>query len=117
VSLQYLSGMRWPVRRTGMALAVVATACALWLPMHSLEPFLLMLSSVFVPLFGVVIAQHVWRGAPAERTVHLGPALVWLAGIAVFHLGAQWWPAWGSALPALAFTFALASALRLSSRR
>lgn len=47
----------WSVRRWGMILAVSCTALALVLPMHSLEPFLLMLSSVFVPLYGVILAR------------------------------------------------------------
>ena len=42
----------WSLRRWGMALVVLCTGLALVLPMHSLEPFLRMLSSVFVPLYG-----------------------------------------------------------------
>ena len=38
-------------------LAVACTGFALVLPIHSLEPFLLMLSSVFVPLYGVILAR------------------------------------------------------------
>jgi len=113
VSLHFASRARWSIRRAGMALAALATAAALWLPMHSLEPFLLLLSSVFVPLFGVVIAQITFGGLPSARTVHLGPALVWIAGIACFHLGSRYWPQWGSALPALAFTLLATGVLRL----
>ncbi len=101
----------WTVRSTGVAMAVVATLCALVLPMHSLEPFLLMLSSIFVPLFGVVISQL--TGAPPQsRPVRWGPALTWLAGIACFHLGARFWPEWGSALPSLLFTLIVGTLVR-----
>ncbi len=110
VSINFLSERR-SIRITGMALAALATACALVLPMHSLEPFLLMLSSIFVPLFGVVVSQLAF-GLPAERALRWGPALVWLLGIACFHAGARWWPAWGSALPSLALTLLLGSLMR-----
>lgn len=117
VSVHFLSRARWPIRRSGIALAVLATACALVLPMHGIEPFLLMLSSVFVPLFGVVMSQLLWGGPPPARGVRWGPALLWIAGIAVFHLGGRWWPEWGSALPALAFTLVMGSVLRLAAGR
>ncbi|MFT4193841.1 purine-cytosine permease family protein [Ottowia sp.] len=116
VSVHFLARGRGSIRRNGVALAALATGCALVLPMHGIEPFLLLLSSVFVPLFGVVVSQLLW-GAPPARAVRWAPALLWIAGIAVFHLGARWWPQWGSALPALAFTLVLGSALRLSVRR
>lgn len=80
--------------------------------MHSLEPFLLLLSSVFVPLFGVVIGQLAVGGLPAVRAIHTGPALLWLGGIAFYHLGAAFWPQWGSALPTFALTLALSALLR-----
>lgn len=110
VSSSYLFP-RLSIRRGGLVLAVLATACALVLPMHSLEPFLLMLSSIFVPLFGVVISQLA-PGLPPERALRWGPAIVWLLGIATFHLGAQLWPDFGSALPSLALTLVLGTALR-----
>lgn len=111
VSVNFLQP-RLTIRRAGLALAALGTAAALVLPMHSLEPFLLMLSSIFVPLFGVVISQLA-PGLPEERgPVRWGPALVWLLGIATFHAGAQWWPDWGSALPSLALTLLLGTLLR-----
>jgi len=36
------------------------------------------------------------------------PALIWLIGIAVYHLSAQFTPQWGSALPSLAVSLSLA---------
>ncbi|MDB5966247.1 MAG: hypothetical protein JWQ72_2747 [Polaromonas sp.] len=103
---------RWSVRRWGMAAAVLCTALALVLPMHSLEPFLLMLSSVFIPLYGVILARLAWhRDVPAlvnERPVNYSAVLIWFTGIVCYHVCAQWLPSLGAALPTLALTFVLA---------
>lgn len=104
----------WSIRQWGVALALVCTALAVVLPMHSLEPFLLMLSSIFVPLYGVILARLGQATDIAsrvtERRVNGSAVAIWLAGIACYHLCAQWAPQWGSALPSLALTFALARA-------
>lgn len=102
---------QWTVRRWGLLLAVVCIAFALVLPMHSLEPFLLILSSVFVPLYGVILGRLGTGPAPAgvgTRRVDRSAALIWIVGIAVYHACAQWAPQFGSALPTLAVTFVLA---------
>ena len=106
----------WSIRRWGMVLAVLCTALALVLPMHSLEPFLLMLSSVFVPLYGVILARL--AGQPnvvslmTERRVNTSAVAIWLLGVACYHLCAQLAPNWGAALPTLALTFSLALVTR-----
>ncbi|SFC67500.1 putative hydroxymethylpyrimidine transporter CytX [Polaromonas sp. OV174] len=106
----------WSVRRWGMALAVLCTALALVLPMHSLEPFLLMLSSVFVPLYGVILARLAGQANVAalvsERKVNHSAVVIWLLGVACYHLCAQLAPGWGAALPTLALTFVLARVTR-----
>jgi len=102
---------RWSVRRWGLLLAVLCTLLALALPMHSLEPFLLLLSSVFVPLYGVILGRLGTGGASfalQARAVDWKAALLWLAGIALYHLLAQFLPQWGSALPTLTATWVLA---------
>ena len=99
------------IRQWGLGLAVLCTGLALVLPMHSLEPFLLLLSSVFVPLYGVILGRlGVGQPsfAPQQRKVDLMAALLWIAGIATYHALAKWAPQWGSALPTLAMTFVLA---------
>ena len=99
------------VRRWGLLIAAACIAFALVLPMHSLEPFLLLLSSVFVPLYGVILGRLGTGGVPAAvgaRRVDLAAAAIWIAGVAVYHVCARWAPQFGSALPALAVTFALA---------
>lgn len=111
----------WSVRRWGMTLAVLCTALALVLPMHSLEPFLLMLSSVFVPLYGVILArlggQADVMALVAQRRVNYSAVGIWLLGIACYHLCAQLAPNWGAALPTLVLTFLLARVTRLSPSR
>jgi len=99
------------VRQWGMGLAALCTGLALVLPMHSLEPFLLMLSSVFVPLYGVILGRLATTNAPIAtggRAVDWSAALLWLGGIACYHLLAQFAPQWGAALPTLGATFVLA---------
>ena len=102
---------RWSVRQWGLLLAGLCTALALVLPMHTLEPFLLMLSSVFVPLYGVILGR-LGTGQPVAsvgtRRVDLGAALIWIGGIAAYHACARWAPQFGSALPTLAATFVMA---------
>lgn len=106
----------WSVRRWGMLLAVVATGLALVLPMHSLEPFLLMLSSVFIPLYGVILARLAGQAnLPAlmlERKINTSAVVIWLLGVACYHLCAQLAPQWGAALPTLLLTFVLARLTR-----
>lgn len=99
----------WNFKTLGLLIAVLCTGLAIVLPMHSLEPFLLLLSSIFVPLYGVILGRAGMNTPFAEsRKIHLLPALIWLIGIAVFHLSAAYTPGWGSALPSLAVSGVLA---------
>lgn len=108
----------WSLRRWGMLIAALCTALAMVLPMHSLEPFLLTLSSIFVPLYGVILGR-MCNGAVAtpnsDQRVDVLAAGIWISGIAVFHASAQWTPHLGAAIPSLIVTFALAMATRPSS--
>ena len=93
----------WSFKTFGLLIAGLCTVLAIILPMHSLEPFLLLLSSVFVPLYGVILGRAGMNTFSQEpRKIHLLPALIWLIGIAVFHLSAGYTPEWGSTLPSLA---------------
>jgi len=108
---------RFGVRAWGLLVAALCTGLALVLPMHSLEPFLLLLSSVFVPLFGVILGRLAFGAdAPAllasARRVNAAPVAIWVVGIAVYHLAPQVIPGAGSALPALTFSFVMAWATR-----
>jgi nucleobase:cation symporter-1, NCS1 family len=104
----------WSVRQWGVGIGVVCTALACVLPMHSLEPFLLLLSSVFVPLYGVILGRLGGGAATPgkQRKVDLQAALIWCLGIAVFQGVGRFAPQWGSALPALLVTWLAALATR-----
>ena len=106
----------WSVRRWGVTIALACTALALVLPMHSLEPFLLMLSSVFVPLYGVILGRLGFGAASTSSTassrVNVSAALIWVVGVVVFHACAQLAPQYGSAIPSLLVTYALAGLTR-----
>ena len=109
---------RWSVRRWGLVIAVVCIALALVLPMHSLEPFLLLLSSVFVPLYGVILGRLALGSRWArqvDRRIDWSAAAIWIAGIAIYHACGRFAPQWGAALPALVTTFVLAWATRPSA--
>lgn len=111
----------WSVRRWGLVLAALSTALALALPMHSLEPFLLMLSSVFVPLYGVILARLTGRGDIAARVgrrrVDGSAVAIWIVGVVTYHVCQRLAPQFGAALPALAVSFVLAWATRGSQER
>lgn len=104
------------VRGWGMALALLCTVLALFLPMHSIEPFLLTLSSVFVPLYGVILGRLGGRRDVASlvgrRRVEPLAVAIWLVGIACFHGLPSLAPVLGASLPTLALTFLLARATR-----
>ena len=102
---------QWSVRQWGLLIAVVCCGLAMVLPMHSIEPFLLTLSSVFVPLYGVILGRLSFGGlqqTATERRVNTSAAGIWLMGIVLYHCIAQFAPQWGAALPTLACTFLLA---------
>ena len=111
---------RWSIRRWGLVMALSCTLLALVLPIHKLEPFLLLLRSVFLPLFGVIlgrlafIAPGALRLNPAQtdHRAHALPISLWLGGIAFYHLVPSFAPALGAALPTLALCFVLAYATR-----
>ena len=102
---------RMSVRTWGLAIALVCTGLALVLPMHDLEPFLLKLSSIFVPLYGVILGRLALGGlalSTSERRVDWAAAAIWLLGVVLFQALNAWAPQWGASLPVLAVTFALA---------
>lgn len=106
----------WTVRTWGMGIAALCTTLALILPMHSLEPFLLMLSSVFVPLYGVILGRlGLGAATSTNKKLDITSATLWLVGVAVFHGAATWTPQYGSALPSLLVTFMLAWLTRPST--
>ncbi|MFM8574474.1 MAG: purine-cytosine permease family protein [Limnohabitans sp.] len=102
------------LRRWGVGIALVCTGLAMVLPMHSLEPFLLMLSAVFVPLYGVILGRLGLGQAahPDRTTVDRSAVLLWVLGIVVYHAVERLAPQWGAALVTLGLTFVLAALIR-----
>ncbi len=117
----------------------VATAGALVIDMGSYQSFLLLLGSVFVPLFAVLLADWLVAGAhyttadvfdsPAWRT---GLIAAWIAGFALyqwlFPTGPSRWvdlveklnpPDWGigATVPSFLVSFGVAMAVALVTRR
>ena len=103
------------IRSWGIALAVLCTGLALVLPMRGLEPFLLILSSVFVPLYGVILGRLGFGSAgsvmPSVKVDYVA-AVIWIVGIGVFQALTNWAPQWGATLPTLVLTGVLAIATR-----
>jgi purine-cytosine permease-like protein len=117
----------------------VATVGALVIDLVSYQSYLLLLGSVFVPLFAVLLADWLAAGrhysradvfdAPAWRP---GLIAAWFAGFALyqwlFPTGPSWWtdllatldpPSWdiGATVPSFLAAFALASVVAVLSRR
>jgi nucleobase:cation symporter-1, NCS1 family len=129
-----------------VAIVAVAGVLAAWLTMQRYELFLFLIGSVFVPLFGVLIADHfVNRGGTLEISdlytpggrywfthgVRLGAFAPWLAGFGLYHwiapTGPGWWvdlvsglltapPIWLTVVGASLPSFAVAFLLALRVR-
>jgi putative hydroxymethylpyrimidine transporter CytX len=138
VSLQNLVP-RAPQALLVALVAVAATIGALVIDLVSYQSFLLLLGSVFVPLFAVLLADWLAAGrhyatedvfdAPAWRP---GLIAAWIAGFSLyqwlFPTGPSWWvdlvenldpPAWGigATVPSFLASFGIASVVALLSRR
>lgn len=107
------------IRHWGVALALLCTALALVLPIHDLEPFLMTLSSIFVPLYGVILGRlggiKPNAHAPSVKVDYVA-AGIWILGIAIFQSISKWAPQWGATLPTLLLTGVAALLSRQTSR-
>ena len=89
------------------ATAVARTpARAAFAPLAEYQNFLLLIGSVFAPLFGVVLVDHfILRQRRAElaprRVLRWDTLVAWGCGVALYHLLAARWPELGATLPAL----------------
>ncbi len=115
--------------------AATATAGAVAIDLGQYLTFLFLLGSVFVPLFGVLLADWLLRGAHyRESDIFEGPAVridqlvAWLVGFALYQWlspqGPSWWvdavshlhpghATWTASLPSFAAAFVLATAAGL----
>jgi NCS1 family nucleobase:cation symporter-1 len=139
VSLQNLLP-QIPQRLLVAATAAVATIGALLVDLRNYQPFLYLLGSAFVPLFGVLLADWLLAGRHYTRSdifdapaVRPWPIAAWLAGFCLYQWlypdGPGWWtglvahtdphslPWGGASLPSFALAFALTSAAGVLARR
>jgi putative hydroxymethylpyrimidine transporter CytX len=118
-----------------VVVATAATIGAVVIDLRSYQSFLLLLGSVFVPLFGVLLADWLLAGAHyRERDLFAGPAVrweqlaAWLVGFVFYQWlspqGPGWWTdlvghlnpghaTWTASLPSFAAAFVLATAAGL----
>ena len=98
------------------AFGALCTLIALLVQMGKYQNFLLLIGSVFAPLFGVVLADHfIVRKRRVEIAAltdprgpygfsggwHVSGFIAWALGIAAYHAINQWLPNLGATLPAL----------------
>jgi putative hydroxymethylpyrimidine transporter CytX len=118
---------------------ILATIGAIVINLHNYETFLFLLGSVFVPLFGVLLADWLLSGAhySADR-IFRGPALrplavvAWLVGFGLYQWlspqGPGWWTSlvahthpghagYTASLPSFAVAFLLGALASLPARR
>ena len=122
-----------------MLVTAVATLGALVIDMGSYQSFLLLLGSVFVPLFAVLLADWIATGAHYSAASVFDsppwrPGLIaaWIAGFALyqwlFPTGPAWWvdlvselnpPDWGigATVPSFLVSFGIAMVVALITRR
>ncbi|EPN47519.1 cytosine/purines uracil thiamine allantoin permease, partial [Pseudomonas syringae pv. actinidiae ICMP 19096] len=96
---------RLKVEHLALAIGVICTLIACLAPLAQYQNFLLLIGSVFAPLFGVVLVDHfILRrrsGQVAEGGLRCMSLLAWLGGISTYHLLANLYPQIGATLPAL----------------
>jgi nucleobase:cation symporter-1, NCS1 family len=90
-------------RLGGKILVAFAGAAAAFLPMHDLEHFLIILSSVFIPLFAVILGYNLGRKAQITTAINPINSVLWILGIVLFQIISKFYPQIGASLP----TFAL----------
>jgi NCS1 family nucleobase:cation symporter-1 len=92
--------------RLAIGFGLLCTAIALFAPLARYEHFLLLIGSVFAPLFGVLLADHFIvqpRRAATEASVpgvNLAGIAAWVIGIAAYQAFSRLLPDVGATLPA-----------------
>jgi NCS1 family nucleobase:cation symporter-1 len=96
---------RIKVQHLALAIGALCTLIACLAPLAQYQNFLLLIGSVFAPLFGVVLVDHFIlrrRKAPdAVPALRWTALLAWLGGISTYHLLANLYPEVGATLPSL----------------
>ena len=115
--------------RLSLVFGLVCTAIAALAPIARYQGFLLLIGSVFAPLFGVLLADHFVvrrrrldvaglqaRGGAYWFTggLHLSGLAAWAVGIAAYQAVGRWAPNLGATLPAFAVAAVVYIGLRLA---
>jgi NCS1 family nucleobase:cation symporter-1 len=87
-------------RRLALVFGVLCTAIALFAPLGRYESFLLLIGSVFAPLFGVLLAEHFLVKRGETGALNLIGLLAWLLGVAAYQVLSRLIPDLGATLPA-----------------
>ena len=109
------------VEQLALAIGALCTLIAWFAPLAEYQNFLLLIGSVFAPLFGVVLVDHFLlrrRGhlQPAPAALRWETLLAWACGTITYHLLTRLWPEIGASLPALFLSGALLWLFSRSSR-
>ena len=112
--------VRLKVEHLALAIGVICTLIACFAPLAQYQNFLLLIGSVFAPLFGVVLVDHFIlrkRSSQAKAVPLRWTALVaWAGGIATYHVLANLYPEVGATLPSLLLAGLLHAVLAAISR-
>ncbi|MGE8326063.1 putative hydroxymethylpyrimidine transporter CytX [Pseudomonas urmiensis] len=113
--------VRLKVEHLALAIGVLCTLIAYLAPLAQYENFLLLIGSVFAPLFGVVLMDHfvIRRRQMPLRVdgLHWQALLAWVVGVAAYHVMASQAPEVGATLPAVLLAGVLFGLLKLSRAR
>jgi NCS1 family nucleobase:cation symporter-1 len=106
--------------RLALGFGALCTLIALFAPLARYEGFLLLIGSVFAPLFGVLLADHFIvrrrRSADAGPALNLAGLLAWAVGVAAYQGFSRLAPEIGATLPAFVIAAGTYLALRLARR-
>ena len=109
---------RISLKMLALAFGLISTGVALVVPMAQYEGFLLLLGSIFAPLFGIVLVDHFGlrqRRIDLSALNHINGRywyqaglnwrglLAWALGIGLFHGLNAWYPTLGATIPSLVF--------------
>jgi NCS1 family nucleobase:cation symporter-1 len=106
--------------RLALGFGALCTLIALFAPLARYEGFLLLIGSVFAPLFGVLLADHFIvrrrRSADAGPALNLAGLLAWAMGVGAYQGFSRLAPEIGATLPAFVIAAGAYLALRLARR-
>ncbi|KAB7894837.1 putative hydroxymethylpyrimidine transporter CytX [Rouxiella sp. S1S-2] len=91
------------IGKLSWGVGLICTLIAWGIPLDRYENFLLLIGSVFAPLFGVVLMHYfiLRHRQPAESNMNWRALSAWVIGIVTYHLIAQFYPNLGATVPSL----------------